>query len=105
MIPNIATAVLSLANGADFILRGDTYSGLEWLDTVKRKPTQSEIDAEIVRLQVIYNANEYARKRAPEYPPLTDLADALYHQSKGDETKLTAYLAKCEAVKQKYPKE
>jgi hypothetical protein len=33
------------------------------------------------------------------------LADALYHQSKGDETKLTAYLAKCEAVKQKYPKE
>jgi len=105
MIPNIATAVLSLANGADFILRGDTYSGLEWLDTVKRKPTQSEIDTEIVRLQSVYNANEYARKRAPEYPPLTDLADALYHQSKGDETKLTAYLAKCEAVKQKYPKE
>jgi len=32
------------------------------------------------------------------------MADALYHQSKGDETKLTAYLAKCEAVKSKYPK-
>ena len=47
----------------------------------------------------------YIPKRVKEYPPLTDLADALYHQSKGDETKLTAYLAKCEAVKQKYPKE
>ena len=47
----------------------------------------------------------YIEKRQKEYPSLTDLADALYHQSKGDETKLTAYLAKCEAVKQKYPKE
>jgi hypothetical protein len=56
-------------------------------------------------VQTYINANAYIAKRQPEYPPLTDLADALYHQSKGDETKLTAYLAKCEAVKQKYPKE
>lgn len=56
-------------------------------------------------VQAYIDANAYISKRAPEYPPLTDLADALYHQSKGDETKLTAYLAKCEAVKQKYPKE
>ena len=56
-------------------------------------------------VQAYMDANAYITKRAPEYPPLTDLADALYHQSKGDETKLTAYLAKCEAVKQKYPKE
>lgn len=56
-------------------------------------------------VQAYIDANAYISKRQPEYPPLTDLADALYHQSKGDETKLTAYLAKCEAVKQKYPKE
>jgi hypothetical protein len=56
-------------------------------------------------VQAYIDANAYISKRAPEYPPLADLADALYHQSKGDETKLTAYLAKCEAVKQKYPKE
>ena len=56
-------------------------------------------------VQAYIDANEYIAKRVAEYPPLTDLADALYHQSKGDETKLTAYLAKCEAVKQKYPKE
>lgn len=63
------------------------------------------VNTEVAKLKAEYDAQEYARKRAPEYPPLTDLADALYHQSKGDETKLTAYLAKCEAVKQKYPKE
>jgi tellurite resistance-related uncharacterized protein len=56
-------------------------------------------------IQSYIDAHAYIAKRQPEYPPLADLADALYHQSKGDETKLTAYLAKCEAVKQKYPKE
>jgi hypothetical protein len=55
-------------------------------------------------VQAYMDANAYIPKRQSEYPPLTDLADALYHQSKGDETKLTAYLAKCEAVKTKYPK-
>ncbi len=55
-------------------------------------------------VQAYMDAHAYIAKRQAEYPPLTDLADALYHQSKGDETKLTAYLAKCEAVKTKYPK-
>jgi len=64
---------------------------------------QIQIDIQLVNSWV--NPEAYKNKRQPEYPPLTDLADALYHQSKGDETKLTAYLAKCEAVKQKYPKE
>jgi hypothetical protein len=63
------------------------------------------VNTEVARLTTEYQSLEYARKRQPKYPPLTDLADALYHQSKGDETKMTAYLAKCEAVKQKYPKE
>jgi hypothetical protein len=55
-------------------------------------------------VQAYIDANACIAKRQSEYPPLADLADALYHQSKGDETKLTAYLAKCEAVKTKYPK-
>jgi hypothetical protein len=55
-------------------------------------------------VQAYIDNHTYIAKRQAEYPPLADLADALYHQSKGDETKLTAYLAKCEAVKTKYPK-
>jgi len=102
---DLTKAILSLRPGAQWMLRDNEYAGLEWVDIVQSKPTESEVTAEIARLQAKYNTQEYARKRAPEYPPLTDLADALYHQSKGDETKLTAYLAKCEAVKQKYPKE
>ena len=99
---DIVDALKSLQPNAEWVLRGET---LEWIDNEIPQPTKQQIDAEVTRLQAQYDALEYARKRAPEYPPLTDLADALYHQSKGDETKLTAYLAKCEAVKQKYPKE
>jgi hypothetical protein len=76
-------------------IRGDVaYDKDENIVTYNEATVQAYIDT---------HAN--IAKRHPEYPPLTDLADALYHQSKGDETKLTAYLAKCEAVKQKYPKE
>lgn len=63
------------------------------------------VDTEYNRLKAEAKAKEYQQKRQREYPPLTELADALYHQQNGDDTKMTAYLAKCEAVKQKYPKE
>lgn len=63
------------------------------------------VQAETTRLIAEYAAFEYSRKRQPEYPPLQDLADALYWQNKGDSSKMHAYLAACEAVKQKYPKE
>ena len=41
--------------------------------------------------------------RKSEYPSAGDLGDAIYHQSQGDDTKMTAYNAKVKAVKDKYP--
>jgi len=49
-------------------------------------------------------ANAYKSKRAAEYPSLADFADAYYWAQNGDDTKMTAYIEKCEAVKTKYPK-
>lgn len=46
----------------------------------------------------------YAELRRFEYPPIQDLADALYWQAQGDESKMVAYLAAVEAVKAAYPK-
>jgi len=48
--------------------------------------------------------NSWFDLRKGEYPPLTDLADAMYWASQGDNTKLEAYYTACEAVKLKYPK-
>lgn len=67
-------------------------------------PTKEQHDAEVARLVAEWEAAEYQRLRAPEYPPLQDLADALYWQSQGDNTKMDAYVAAVEAVKEKYPK-
>ena len=52
----------------------------------------------------IVHTEDYRVLRAKEYPPLADLADALYWKAKGDDSKMTTYFAKCDAVKQRYPK-
>jgi len=49
-------------------------------------------------------ANAYKSKRAAEYPSLADFVDAYYWAQNGDDTKMTAYIEKCAAVKDKYPK-
>ena len=72
---NKGDALLSLRPGSEWVIRGDD---LEWLDTEQTRPTDAEIAAEIIRLQAEYDAKEYARKRAPEYPPIGDQLDALF---------------------------
>ena len=62
-----ADALQSLKPKAEWVLRGDV---LEWLDAVQTEPTQSEIDAEVIRLQAEYDAQAYARNRKAEYNQL-----------------------------------
>lgn len=54
-------------------------------------------------MKILHRSN-YGSRRAADYPPITDLADALVHQANGDDTKLQAYLEACRAVKDRYPK-
>jgi len=65
---------------------------------------QSKIDAARVTLNANYAKIKYKDDRQPLYPPLEDLADALFWNSKGDSTKLEAYYAACEKVKTDNPK-
>ena len=48
--------------------------------------------AEEAKLQAEYVATQYQRDRQPEYPSLTEFADAYYWSQKGDDTKMTAYV-------------
>ena len=66
---SIPQALESLRPGAEWTLIGDT---LTWSDTSQTKPTQAEIDAEIIRL-------EYVQNRQDEYPDLTEQLDYIYH--------------------------
>ena len=46
----ISDAILQLKPGADYIIRGEDYSGLEWLDSGQTKPTETEINNKISEL-------------------------------------------------------
>jgi hypothetical protein len=98
MIIDKTYALLSLRPTASFAVVNDE---IQWFDTIQTQPTQSEINAEIIRLQAEYDAQEYARKRAAEYPQITDYIDGVV---KGDQAQIDAYIAACQAVKTKYPK-
>jgi hypothetical protein len=91
-----ADALQSLKPNAEWVLNGDV---LTWLDGVQTEPTQSEIDAEIIRLQAEYDSQAYARNRKAEYPTIQECVHAILDDD------LAALQVKRQAVKDKYPKE
>ena len=48
-MPNISTALVALRPQAKWIMVGEEYSNLDWQDEIQSKPTEEEINAEIVR--------------------------------------------------------
>ena len=97
---NLPEALLSLRPGAEWNLIGDDYEGLEWMDSGQSKPTKEEVEAECARLHSEWLSKEYQRKRAPEYPSLTDQLDALFHAGAFP----PEMAAKIQEVKDRYPK-
>ena len=47
---DIGSALQALKPGAEWVVRGDDYSGLEWLDSSQTKPTETEINSKISAL-------------------------------------------------------
>ena len=92
------SAIVSLCPNAEFVLRNNE---LEWLDTKQTQPTDEAIQSEMDRLQAEYDAQEYARNRASEYPPIGDQLDMIYKDMKNG---TTTHAEAVEAVKTKYPK-
>ena len=78
----------------------DAYDNIvKWF--VDIPPTKAEVEAEAENLKAEFQATEYQRSRAAEYPPITDYLDGVV---KGDQAQIDAYIAACLAVKAKYPK-
>ncbi len=88
-------AISSLRPNSEWVLRGED---LEWLDHSQTKPTETEINDEIARLQAEYEAKEYQRQRAVAYPSIQDQLDTLYHGG------YEAWKATITAVKEEFPK-
>jgi len=78
-----------------------SYHGEYVFHDGQTKPTQNEIDAEVVRLQAEFDAQEYGRNRKKAYDSVGDQLDQLMKDMR-DGT--TTHQESCEAVKAKYPK-
>ena len=93
-------ALLKLKPNAEWSWNGDVYDGLEWLDENQTKPTEQEILDKQAELQADYDAKEYQRKRASEYPSIGDQLDYIYHNG------IDAWKADMiDPIKNKYPKD
>ena len=94
----IDKALANLVPNAEWIVEGDTYDGIQWLDKNKTKPTEKEVTNEVARLKLELVANSYKQKRLAEYPTWNEQLDNIYHNG------IDAWKANIKAIKDKYPK-
>jgi len=119
---DIAQAILSLDPNVQFVINGDITNEAEYQAQVKyvsgedengtaifsdTQPwTWAQVSAKQAELQADYDAKQYQRDRAAEYPQLKEQLDKLYHDiNNGTLTTSGGFFTALNAVKTKYPKE
>ena len=93
----ICDAILSIRPASEFIV-ADTYDTLDWHSKDQDKPTEAEFDKALKTVKAEYDANQYQRSRASEYPSIPDQLDEIYHNG------IDSWKAVIKVTKDKYPK-
>ena len=94
---NTALALESLVPKAKWTV---LEKGIEWYSDDIPQPSDSEIQAEITRLQDIYDSQEYARNRKAEYDKLNQFEMQYDDQQNGT----TTWVDAINDIKARYPK-
>jgi hypothetical protein len=97
----LSDALISLYSDVDWEITGNTYDALVWKSTIISKPSEQELLLEIIKLQAEYDAKQYQRDRAPEYPTMQEQLDMQYWDAING---TTTWQDAINAVKAKYPK-
>lgn len=72
-------------------------------DTAGAFDTQgNKVEIDLALVNAWKDPDAYKFQRAAEYPDFREYLDGIV---KGDQTQIADYIAKCQAVKNKYPKE
>mgnify|MGYP001260375773 CR=1 FL=1 len=95
---DITHAILALKPGAEWNLRGDNYSGLEWLDKSQTKPTEEEVVRKLAELEYMDEINQYQRDRKVAYPSAGDQFDRIFHDG------VEAWKGDIQGIKNVYPR-
>ena len=61
---NLEQAILNLQPNAQFTIFGGNYSGISWLSDDVQKPTEEQVNAEIIKLQAAEAQEEQAKAQA-----------------------------------------
>ena len=62
----------------------------------------NKVEVDMAAVNAWVDPNAYKAKRSAEYPPITDYLDGIV---KSDQAQIDKYIADCQAVKAKYPKQ
>ena len=94
---NISEAILKINPNAEFTVTNFDINQINWLNGTTPIP-KADIEAKVIEVQAEYDAKEYQRKRAAEYPSMADQLDDIYHNG------IDAWKATIKTTKDKYPK-
>ena len=96
----IIKSIRAINPNAQVVIKGDNVNNIEWHNGTTPIPA-NQILAKQQELIVEYNAKQYQRDRAKEYPDFKEYLDGIV---KGDNAQVQKYINDCLAVKAKYPK-
>lgn len=82
MTIGIPQALLALTPGAQWVLRGETYAGLEWLSTDIPQPSEQEVQDEITTLTLQQPYTDCKNKASKllyltDWTTIADVADPM----------------------------
>ena len=97
MINLILKAIVAINPDASASVNADDINQITWLNGTA-PISKSDIEAKMAELQADYNAKQYQRDRAEEYPTWQDQLDDIYHNG------IDGWKATIKATKDKYPK-
>ena len=95
---DIATAILAIKSDAQVSVNAEDINQITWHDDNPTNITNQQILDKQVELKADYDAKQYQRDRAKEYPSIVDQLDDIYHNG------INAWKATIKVTKDKYPK-
>jgi len=93
----IDIAIKKINPNAEFTIHSNDINKIDWLNGTT-PISKADIEAKMVEVQAEYDAKDYQRKRADEYPSIADQLDDIYHNG------IDAWKATIKTTKDKYPK-
>ena len=98
---DIAKSIQAINEQAEFYITNENIDTIQWLNGTTPIAKQTILNKQ-KELQTEYEAKQYQRNRAKEYPDFKEYLDGIV---KGDDAQIQKYINDCLAVKTKYPKE